>query len=712
MLNQEAMNTYRSRLTKTFPTFRKFGDGSEALDAGERHYKLELVDIFQREIASSLKSLATDETSQARLGTELVDLFTRKLQTGESQNLVGWRYWGPLVKQTASGRSWLARLVADLLYGNGDVESRVDRFVPGLRDLLAEAVPDSGFAAMSRSVTSFFLMLSDPTEHVIIKTQEFRRALKALRSETLANRPLTGGDYRQLRDFLFALRAALRDDGLSPRDLIDVQTFIYVGDPNYTLDDNRQYWVVGADWDGVDMTPKFVAETRWENGYEDQFIAQVNEVKAGDRIAIKAAFTQKHNLPFNAHGHTVSCMRIKAVGTVTDNPLNGKHLSVEWDTDFEPSTIYSFAYRKTIERVNKKKFAEHIRWIFDGEQQPLGPVENDLLARSMSEKPVIVQEEESLPDVVELPIVGDPVNVIFYGPPGCGKTFRLQTELMPQYLGDDGKRFEFVTFHPSMSYEEFVEGLRPVVDELSKELRYEVKPGIFREICESARNDPGQRYALFIDEINRANIAKVFGELITLIEIDKRVYPGEPKRGLHVNLPYSRIPFGVPANLDIFGTMNSGDRSVALLDTALRRRFRFEEIGPDSSIFNSPVEGIDLGLLLDTLNQRIELLIDRDHRIGHAYLAHVKTLDDLRRDFSDQILPLLSEYFYDDWSRIALVLANRELGRSEFLTAQEIDPTKIFGKGWDAQGDRPRGAFVQHHVKREITGDMFRGLLT
>jgi len=712
MLNQEALNTYQSRLTKTFPTFRKFGDGSEALDADERQYKLELVDIFQREIAASLKSLAADEASQSRIGTELVNLFTRKLLIGEAQNLVGWRYWGPLVKQTASGRSWLARLVADLLYGDGDVESRIDRFVPALRDLLAEAVPDSGFSAMSRSVTSFFLMLSDPGEHVIVKTQEFRRALKALGGEALANRPLTGQDYRQLRDFLFALRAALRDDGLAPRDLIDVQTFIFVGDPDYTPDDNRQYWVVGAGWDGKDMTPTFVAEQRWENGSEDQFIANVNGVKAGDRIAIKAAYTQRHNLPFNTHGLTVGCMRVKAVGTVTANPMDGKNLSVDWDADFEPATLYSLQYRKTIERVNYSKSPQHVRWIFDGEQQPLGPVEDDLLARSQLAQPAALQDDEMLPEVIEPLMVGDPVNLIFYGPPGCGKTFRLQSELIPQYLGDDGKRFEFVTFHPSMSYEEFVEGLRPVVDEVSKELRYEVKPGIFREICEAARKDPGQRYALFIDEINRANIAKVFGELITLIEIDKRVHPGAPKQGLHVNLPYSRIPFGVPANLDIFGTMNSADRSVALLDTALRRRFRFEEIGPDSSIFNTPVDGIDLGLLLDTLNQRVELLIDRDHRIGHAYFAHVKTLDDLRRVFSDQILPLLSEYFYDDWSRIALVLANRELGRSEFLTTQEVDPAKIFGKGWDAQADRARGAFVQHHLKREMTVDMFRGLLT
>ncbi|WP_216857569.1 McrB family protein [Burkholderia sp. S171] len=705
---QEALESYKARLVAAFPTFRKFGDGDEALAAEERQYKLELVDLFRRNAQASLQDMPADETSQTRIGAELLDLFTRKLTIGQSQNLVGWRYWGPLVKLTASGKAVLARLVADLLYGPGGIEGRVDRFVPGLRETLAEGVIDSGFSAMSRSVTSFFLMLSDPGEHVIVKTQQFKRALKAFKGEVLPNRALTGQDYHQILGFLSELRAAMFDDGLAPRDLIDVQTLIWVGDPNYATDDDpRLYWVAGADWDGKDMTQTFVEENRWANGYDGQFLAQVNTVKIGDRIAIKAAYTQKHNLPFRSYGLTVGCMRVKAVGTVTHNPHDGKNLSVEWDKDFEPSTIYSFAYRKTIDRVSHQKYPQLVRWIFDGEQQPLGPVEEDLLKRSLLEKPKKLDDGEAA--AVE---VVEPVNVIFYGPPGCGKTFRLQTELIPQYLGEDGKRFEFVTFHPSMSYEEFVEGLRPVIDEASKELRYEVKPGIFREICDAARKNPEQRYALFIDEINRANIAKVFGELITLIEIDKRVHPDDSRKGLQVNLPYSRKPFGVPANLDIFGTMNSADRSVALLDTALRRRFRFEEIGPDSTILNKDVEGVDLGLLLDTLNERIELLIDRDHRIGHAYFVNVNTLEELNLVFTDQILPLLVEYFYDDWSRIGLVLSNRELGRSEFSLSEEVDPAKIFGKNWDVQGKRGHDVFVRHRLKRIFTADMFKGLLS
>ncbi|WP_313697678.1 McrB family protein [Pantoea sp.] len=141
-------------------------------------------------------------------------------------------------------------------------------------------------------------------------------------------------------------------------------------------------------------------------------------------------------------------------------------------------------------------------------------------------------------------------------------------------------RYEFVTFHQAYSYEDFVEGIRPELDEESGELSYSPQDGVFRRICQRAEADPEHRYAIFIDEINRGNVAKIFGELITLIETDKRT---SGDKGMRITLPYSREPFGVPKNLDIYGTMNTADRSIALLDTALRRRFRFKELMPDSS---------------------------------------------------------------------------------------------------------------------------------
>ncbi|EAK8645949.1 restriction endonuclease [Campylobacter jejuni] len=388
------------------------------------------------------------------------------------------------------------------------------------------------------------------------------------------------------------------------------------------------------------------------------------------------------------------------------------------------------------------------------------------------------------------------LNQILYGSPGTGKTYHTIDKAL-EILGEnlesrDEKKAKFdeyvrkgqivfTTFHQSYGYEEFVEGIKPRIDskENSKEVEYEIKDGIFKELCKKALdnykvslltqeefvksedlenkieifldelvdqqkfiekiqsggfkleeynekyriitddtnanlylnleifktllenkdkiingrsikqilnnkhrrqidsyyfqlvklfkereqdykvdNNPSEKpelkpYIIIIDEINRGNVSKIFGELITLIEASKRI--GE-KEELKVTLPYSGKEFGVPKNVYIIGTMNTADRSITSLDTALRRRFEFIEMMPDVSKLSMDCEGINLQELLKAINTRIEYLLDREKTIGHAFFISVENLEDLKKVFKNKIIPLLQEYFYNDYALIDAVL--------------------------------------------------------
>ena len=341
------------------------------------------------------------------------------------------------------------------------------------------------------------------------------------------------------------------------------------------------------------------------------------------------------------------------------------------------------------------------------------------------------------------------LNTILCGPPGTGKTWHTVTRAVAVVENRDvgavaqeeratvkrlfeehrgAGRIEVVTFHQNTTYEDFVEGIRPVLAHAGSagaktpsqpgsvgDVRYELSRGVFRRIAERAASDPNRRYVLVIDEINRGNIARIFGELITLIEDSKRVGRNDEAR---VTLPGSKTDFGVPENLYVVGTMNTADRSIALLDTALRRRFMFEEMMPDPSHpgISRDVDGIDCRKLLATMNRRIAVLLDREHQIGHTYFLGVDTLAALASTFRTRIVPLLQEYFHDDWEKIRAVLNQNSFVRKsdppaelvrldlvdanravyELLPAQDgrwIAPTeyrRIYETETQADGDGPR----------------------
>lgn len=331
-----------------------------------------------------------------------------------------------------------------------------------------------------------------------------------------------------------------------------------------------------------------------------------------------------------------------------------------------------------------------------------------------------------------------PSNIILYGPPGTGKTYHVRRRAL-ELLGDatandapndhvqaEWERLQragqivFCTFHQAFAYEEFVEGLRAITDD-DGNVQYPVEPGIFKCIAVTAAQQRKDAFVLVIDEINRANIARVFGELITLLEPDKRL--GNPN-SLRVQLPASKEWFGVPPNLHVVGTMNTADRSIALMDVALRRRFTFEEMMPDAGALRTELTeaGVEAELrklvvdVFTKLNDRLRYLYDREHQIGHAYFLGVRSLADLRTVFADRILPLLQEYFFGQWAKIALTLGypmlpegrpsekdlrGADSERGTFLIAQKLEEKAVLGFDHDEYVDqiawdvhpafRPRG---------------------
>ena len=271
-----------------------------------------------------------------------------------------------------------------------------------------------------------------------------------------------------------------------------------------------------------------------------------------------------------------------------------------------------------------------------------------------------------------------PLNQIFYGPPGTGKTWRTTARALGiidgvtenskpdverfRALRDDG-RIRMVTFHQNFAYEDFVEGIRPKLKS-GGSLEYELRSGIFKEIVAEAEENANDRFVLIIDEINRGNIAKIFGELITLIEDSRRKGKADETC---VTLPYSGETLTVPDNIFIIGTMNTADRSIQLLDTALRRRFDFIEMMPDTQHqkIERNVDGVDCGTMLAVMNKRITALRDREHQIGHTYLFDVATMDGLAEAFRNRMFPLLQEYFFDDWAKIRAVLGGNDFVRKK-----------------------------------------------
>ena len=235
-----------------------------------------------------------------------------------------------------------------------------------------------------------------------------------------------------------------------------------------------------------------------------------------------------------------------------------------------------------------------------------------------------------------------------------------------------------VTFHPSYSYGEFVEGIAPKIN--ADKLNYEIKKGAFAKICRQAADNPSRDYAIIIDEINRGNVPSIFGEIITLLEPDRR--SDKDGSGYSVSLPYSGEKFGVPPNLYVIGTMNTSDRSLVQIDVALRRRFAFVELRPNSSLLKGEVAGISLSQLLRGINRRLVKNGFEDKQIGHSYFMRAQRLEDLRTIMQYEIVPLIQDYAYDDYDKMAEILGNAFVDKTSKETKNEwMENDDVFIQG-------------------------------
>ncbi|MBX7540312.1 AAA family ATPase [Qipengyuania sphaerica] len=712
-LDAAELERLKQRFLSFFPDFEPagFAPSEGGYYDEERGYKEALLEKAQAALDDS--SLSEEE-----VGGRFLDILT-----GPQSGLLGWRTDARIKALREAHPGILETEAGSLILSDDDPAVALDRFVKATWPILSEGQDKSQPYSESRNIPSMLLALAHPTEAMGINTDPLWRASKALTGKPpFGNNALNENEYAEILDLAEALFEKFEEWGWQPRDLWDVQGFIWVvretqdaAQPDNDSDHDETkpmprptnlilYGPPGTGktyrtakeavelCDGSAPDDRSELKARYDTlveagqigfvtfhqsyAYEDFVEGLRPETGSGERedegaaagfrlepkrgtfreisaLAQQSRRNAGRPTGLDLSGREFFKMSLGRAGSedhIYDAAIEGNYIVLGWGGDVDWSDPQYDGYQAIFDKWNELHPGTHGS---DGNISQLWRFRS-----SMKEGDIVIVPDGNSSFRAIGEIVGPyeyaPTDVREYNHRRAVRWLLVLDESLPVETIHDGK-FTMRTCY-------LLKRNRMKLEALSRLL-----PG-----NAPASNASPDQFVLIIDEINRANISKVFGELITLIEEDKRI--GGTNQTT-VKLPYSGDVFGVPDNLHIIGTMNTADRSIALLDTALRRRFTFRELMPEPGLLKEAAErtGVPLVGLLRRFNERIEYLFDREHQIGHAYFMNCRTVEDVHETMRHRVIPLLAEYFYEDWNKVALVLGDAE-GAGRFLTRTQLAP--------------------------------------